>query len=140
MTERRARSAEPKERIFPCKENWRRDLLRDATRAGISHVRIHDLRHSFASPLAQSGKVTLQEIRDLMGHKSIQTTEIYAHLLPDQHRQASAVLDQALRCNRGNGAHEAEVVDVLPGLQKQWRAWQDSNLRPFAPEANALSS
>jgi len=140
MSELEERRGAPKERIFPSVHNWRRDLLLDAKRAGLGHVRIHDLRHTFASLLAQSGKVTLQEIRDLMGHKSITTTEIYAHLLPDQHKQASAVLDQVLGCYRGDRSRTADVVDVGQTLKNQWRAWQDSNLRPLAPEANALSS
>lgn len=42
---------------------------------------IHTLRHTFGSHLAQAG-VALQKIQQWMGHSSIQTTEIYAHLLP----------------------------------------------------------
>lgn len=63
--------------------NLQRDfqvLVRRAEIAG--HVRIHDLRHTFASRLAISG-VALATIRDLLGHASITTTERYAHLCPD---------------------------------------------------------
>jgi integrase len=48
-------------------------------RAGISDFRIHDCRHHFASRLAQRG-ATLQEIKELMGHASIEMTLRYAHL------------------------------------------------------------
>nr|QGT50622.1 hypothetical protein Elusimicrob1349_0920 [uncultured Elusimicrobia bacterium] len=42
---------------------------------------VHKLRHTFASHLAQNG-VDLYRISKLLGHSSIKTTEIYAHLLP----------------------------------------------------------
>lgn len=42
---------------------------------------LYTLRHTYASHLAQAGR-RLEEIRDLMGHRSVKTTEIYSHLLP----------------------------------------------------------
>lgn len=45
---------------------------------------IHVLRHSFASHLASSGKVTLREIKELLGHSTIEQTEAYAHLVPER--------------------------------------------------------
>ncbi len=48
--------------------------------AGIPHVRIHDLRHSFASFAITNGGVDLIELKDLLGHKSVTTTERYIHL------------------------------------------------------------
>lgn len=47
----------------------------------------HSLRHTFASWLAQQGE-TLLTIKELMGHKDIETTMRYAHLVPDQKRKA----------------------------------------------------
>ena len=47
--------------------------------ANIENFRIHDLRHTYASYLAQNG-ATLLEIADLMGHKNLNQVQIYAHL------------------------------------------------------------
>ena len=45
----------------------------------IKDFRFHDLRHSCASYLAQSG-ASLLEIADVLGHKQISVTKRYAHL------------------------------------------------------------
>lgn len=42
-------------------------------------LHFHSLRHSFASNLAQKG-ISFYVIKELLGHSSIQTTEIYSHL------------------------------------------------------------
>lgn len=52
---------------------------------------LYTLRHTYGSHLAQKG-VPLQVIRDLMGHRSVQTTEIYAHLIPEMHQAAVDLL------------------------------------------------
>lgn len=49
--------------------------------AGLPDVRIHDLRHTFASLLINKG-ATLYEVQNLLGHQHITMTERYAHLLP----------------------------------------------------------
>ncbi|MEQ1857492.1 MAG: site-specific integrase [Longimicrobiales bacterium] len=50
--------------------------------AGLDDVRLHDLRHSFASAVASAGGSLLM-IRNLLGHKDTTTTAKYAHLLED---------------------------------------------------------
>lgn len=48
---------------------------------------IHKLRHTYASHLVQN-RVDLYTVCNLLGHKSIKTTEIYAHLIPDTLQEA----------------------------------------------------
>jgi integrase len=55
--------------------------------AKITGLRIHDLRHSFASQLASSG-ASLPLIGSLLGHSNPSTTHRYAHLFDDQQRAA----------------------------------------------------
>ena len=54
---------------------WKR-VLRDA---GLPDMRMHDLRHSFASFLVNNGR-TLYEVQRILGHHTIAITERYAHL------------------------------------------------------------
>jgi site-specific recombinase XerD len=56
--------------------------------AGIDEgIHFHSLRHSFASNMARGG-VSLYVIKELLGHSSIKTTEIYAHLDVESLREA----------------------------------------------------
>jgi integrase len=59
--------------------------------AGLDDVRIHDLRHSFASFAIGAG-VPLALIGGLLGHRSVQTTARYAHLANDPLKQATNVI------------------------------------------------
>ncbi|MFZ5447880.1 MAG: tyrosine-type recombinase/integrase [Thermodesulfobacteriota bacterium] len=74
--------------------NLRRRVFYPALeKAGLRHIRIHDLRHTFASLLIQNGE-SLAYIRDWLGHHSIQiTVDIYGHLEPEKNREAVERLD-----------------------------------------------
>lgn len=57
-------------------------LLPAAERAGLSHMRFHDLRHTFASLTLTAG-FTAFEVSRWMGHASASTTtDVYGHLIP----------------------------------------------------------
>jgi integron integrase len=69
-------------------------------KAGIvKHVSVHTLRHSFATHLLQGG-VNIREIQDLLGHKNVETTMIYTHVLRDMTHAPQSPLD-ALYNNAG---------------------------------------
>jgi integrase len=59
------------------------------TNGKVQQVRLHDLRHSFASLLADGG-ASLTMIGKLLGHSNPQTTARYAHLTDDPLRRLSA--------------------------------------------------
>jgi integrase len=70
---------------------------------GISGVRIHDLRHSFASQLVNSG-ASLQLIGALLGHSNPITTARYSHLYDDPQRAAVEKIGVMLG-TAGKGGH-----------------------------------
>ena len=78
-------------------------IVRDAELEGL---RVHDLRHSFASVLAGSG-ASLQLIGSLLGHVQITTTMRYAHLADDARRAAVERVGAVLA-----GGKPAEVVPL----------------------------
>src|SRR5262249_30359019 len=63
--------------------------------AGLSDVRLHDLRHSFAS-VAVGGGASLPLIGGLLGHKHAATTARYAHLSDDPLRQVTDMVGQRI--------------------------------------------
>lgn len=69
---------------------WRH-ILKDTK---ITNLRIYDLRHSFAS-IGLSHGMTLDDIRELLGHKTHQTTLRYAHLITERAEQAAAMTADA---------------------------------------------
>ncbi|HEX4400967.1 MAG TPA: site-specific integrase, partial [Galbitalea sp.] len=74
--------------------NWRKRVWLPALeRSGLGHVRPHDLRHTYASRLAESG-YSLFEIGARLGHVSPVTTQRYSHLIPiDRTRDLRALPD-----------------------------------------------
>jgi integrase len=68
------------------------------TKAGLPHLRIHDLRHQYASFLINSGR-TLYEVQQILGHSDPSVTQRYAHLssksLQDAANSASVAIKGA---------------------------------------------
>jgi integrase len=60
-------------------------------RAGIKAATVHALRHSFGAHLRMAG-VSLADIADLLGHKDLATTQVYAKVHQEHLRQAVAKL------------------------------------------------
>ncbi len=73
----------------------RNTFSRLLTEAGIENLRLHDLRRSFASNLVNAG-VSIYEVRDLLGHADVSTTQIYAHLGIGTLKQASEISAKVL--------------------------------------------
>ena len=70
--------------------------------AGLSDVRLHDLRHSFASFLVNAGR-SLYEVQKILGHTQIKTTQRYAHLAQETLLEAANTV-----------ARTVPMMDVLP--------------------------
>ncbi|MBE0505841.1 MAG: site-specific integrase [Marinospirillum sp.] len=57
-------------------------------KAGLADVRIHDLRHNFASQLVNAGR-SLYEVQKILGHADAITTQRYAHLSQERLKEAA---------------------------------------------------
>jgi len=97
--------AEPISQLHSC---W--DFVRDRT--GLHDVRMHDLRHTYASILVSAG-MSLPMIGHLLGHTQPTTTQRYAHLYDDPLREATERVG-AVVTGAGQGG------DVVP-MQKRGR-------------------
>jgi integrase len=78
-------------------------------KAGLSDVRIHDLRHSFASSAAQAG-MSLPFIGALLGHRELATTNRYIHLMNDPLQQAADKVANRIDDAMRSTPQKAEVV------------------------------
>lgn len=112
------RQADPTQHLAGLQAPWKRlkakvDQLQDEAeerlelkkkdRVDLSDLRLHDLRHSYAS-VGAAGGLSLHIIGSLLGHTQAQTTQRYAHLANDPLRQAAGVI----------AGHIAAVLDGEP--------------------------
>ena len=67
-------------------------------RAGLDDVRLHDLRHSFASRALALGE-SLTMIGKLLGHRKVQTTARYAHFAQDSVKASAARVAESLKAD-----------------------------------------
>ncbi|HEU5097593.1 MAG TPA: site-specific integrase [Roseiflexaceae bacterium] len=78
------------------------DLERDAKKAEIGKVTVHELRHTAGSLMLQAGK-TMTTVNKILGHSSVGVTEkIYAHAFDDDKRDAVSSVSRRLRRVGGN--------------------------------------
>jgi integrase len=101
-------------------EKPRADLKRPwqavAKRAGLESVRLHDLRHTYASFGAGSG-LGLPIIGKLLGHTQASTTQRYAHLDADPLRRASEAIGGRIAAAL-DGKHTGSVVQLKHGRRR----------------------
>jgi integrase len=79
-------------------------------RAGLPDVRMHDLRHTFASLLVNNGS-SLYAVQMLLGHTQIKTTQRYAHLTQETLLDVSNIGTAAMAATLGRSLHS----DVIEG-------------------------
>ena len=75
--------------------NLQKSWNRIRARAGLEDVRLHDLRHSYAS-VGATGGLSLLYVGKLLGHTQASTTQRYAHLAEDPVRQAGEQISEAV--------------------------------------------
>lgn len=75
--------------------NLQKTWIRIKSRAGLQDVRMHDLRHTYASVAVMNG-VDPFMLKEILGHKSLQTTLRYAHLADDAVQQAAGTVANRL--------------------------------------------
>ncbi|MEQ1610489.1 MAG: site-specific integrase [Hyphomonadaceae bacterium] len=98
-----ASEAEEGTALVNIKDPWA--IVRAA--AGLDDVRIHDLRHSFAS-VGAAGGLSLPIIGAMLGHSQPQTTARYAHVADDPMQAASKMI--ANKVEAAMSGRSAEVV------------------------------
>ena len=81
--------------------------------AGLSDVRMHDLRHSFASFLVNAGR-SLYEVQKILGHTQIKTTQRYAHLSQDTLLDAANEVSKAVPLNLNKNAPQDKPDAPIP--------------------------
>ena len=83
--------------------------------AGLDDVRLHDLRHAFASVAASSG-MGLPIIGKMLGHTQAATTHRYAHLASDPVKAAAAAVAGKIAAAMGSGSRDvgADGATVTP--------------------------
>lgn len=104
--------------VGEAKDKPRSDLKRPWKRltahAGLANLRLHDLRHSFASVGVGSG-MGLPIVGKLLGHASPATTARYAHIAEDASRRALNTIESAIAAGIGLLNKTADVVPIRQG-------------------------
>ena len=112
--------------IFPGRENKIsgqisqvfRQVANDLFNKGVTDrrnkVTFHTLRHSFASWLVMEG-ISLYLVQKVLGHSTIQVTERYSHLAPDQLALAASAITKAVAANEtAKAIAEGKEKNIIP--------------------------
>jgi integrase len=93
----------PEAPLYDLQPFWQRVRAR----AGLKDVRIHDLRHTFASTAVAAGQ-GLPMIGKLLGHTQVQTTARYAHLAVDPVKKAADAVSSQLAADLQDDSNHSE--------------------------------
>ncbi len=92
----------------------RRVFYKLLEKVGLRRIRIHDLRHTFATRLLMNGESPAY-VKEQMGHSSIQVTvDLYCHWIPGSNRQAVDRLDEVV----DNSKSKAESATIRNQTQE----------------------
>jgi integrase len=87
-------------------------FVRQAKRAGLPPIRLHDLRHSVASILLARG-VHPKVVSELLGHATIALTlDTYSHVIPSLQQEAASVVAAAVLDPAGMGTEPVSIAQV----------------------------
>ena len=75
--------------------DFRRPFTKALKQAEIENFRWHDLRHSAASYMVQSG-ISLRIVGEILGHRDLSVTQRYAHLSPEHLRESISIIDEKM--------------------------------------------
>jgi integrase len=120
LSARKPEAAKPADFVFRATRGaghiigLRRVFAKACAAAGLAGVRVHDLRHSFASFAIADG-ASLFLVGKLLGHANSRTTERYAHLSDDPLQDAATAIGKRLMPNTNPKEPAADVRELRPG-------------------------
>ena len=94
----------------------RRVFRRMLIKAGLREIRLHDIRHTFASLLLSDGASPVY-VKEQLGHTSIQmTVDIYGRLIPSSNREMVNCLDSQPTATYPQASHKekAQPIKIAP--------------------------
>jgi integrase len=90
-----------------------RDIFTSRESAGLTYLRLHDLRHQFASFLVNDGR-RLYEVQQILGHSDPKVTMRYAHLSTKALREAANSAAVKIRVDWFNNRRLLEPIGNIP--------------------------
>jgi len=83
--------------------------------AGKARLTVHSLRHTHASWLAING-LDILHIKEQLGHKKIETTMRYAHLIPNKRHEATLLLEEKIN-KVGSQTKSQKSLDSMQDIE-----------------------